>query len=187
MDLLKEKEFSMKKRMRLGFNVFLAMAMMGAVSILYAEKGVAVLKGTAGESSLAGTVSFQDTKKGLEVVATLTGLTPGMHAFHIHQFGSCDDMGKAAGSHYNPKGAPHGYLPKDGPHRAHAGDMGNLTVGPDGTARLETVLPKISLSHGKSTVAGRAVIIHEKADDFSQPLGNAGGRVGCGVILITGE
>lgn len=177
----------MKKHMRLGFNVFLAMVTMGAVSVLYAEKGVAVLKGTTVESSLAGTVSFQDTKKGLEVVAAFTGLTPGLHAFHIHQFGSCADMGKAAGSHYNPKGAPHGYLPKDGPHKAHAGDMGNLTVGPDGSARLETVLPEISLSQGKSTVAGRAVIVHEKVDDFSQPVGNAGGRVACGVIMITEE
>ncbi|MBL8022756.1 MAG: superoxide dismutase family protein [Elusimicrobia bacterium] len=180
----------MKIQMRRGphrLKVLVVILTLGTASAVLAEKGVAILKGTAAESSIAGTVSFQDTQKGLEVTATLAGLAPGLHAFHIHQFGLCADIGKAAGGHYNPKSSPHGYLPKDGPHRAHAGDMGNLTVGADGTARLKTVLPKITLSQGKSTVAGRAVIVHEKVDDFSQPVGNAGGRVACGVITITGE
>ena len=114
-------------------------------------------------------------------------MPPGLHGFHIHEFGGCGDSGKAAGGHYNPEGAMHGMLAKDGPHKAHAGDMGNITVDANGGATLETVLPNVHLTGGASSVAGRAVILHEKADDFSQPTGNAGGRIACGPIVITGN
>lgn len=151
------------------------------------ETGVAVVKGTAEGSPVGGTVTFLETKEGLKVTAKLTGLPPGVHAFHIHQFGSCADAGKAAGSHYNPMSSPHGFLPKDGMKKAHGGDMGNITAAADGTATLEIVLHHIALSNGKFNVGGRAVIVHEKTDDFSQPVGNAGGRIGCGIISVTGQ
>ena len=160
---------------------------LGLAAVAGAETGRAVVTGTAPGSKVAGTVTFQDTKAGLRVTVKLAGLEPGDHAFHIHEFGACEDAGKAAGSHYNPQGSQHGFLPKDGMHKAHGGDMGNITAAADGTAQIEMVLPKVALASGKYTVAGRAVIVHEKKDDFSQPAGNAGGRVGCGIIAITGK
>jgi Cu-Zn family superoxide dismutase len=152
----------------------------------YADSGIATIKGTTPASMVAGTVELKDTPDGLKVSAKLTGLPAGVHGFHIHEFGSCDDSGKAAGGHYNPKDSKHGFLPKDGLHKAHGGDMGNITAGNDGLATLEIVLPKISLTE-KNAVGGRAIVVHEKADDFSQPTGNAGSRIGCGPILVTGK
>jgi Cu-Zn family superoxide dismutase len=153
----------------------------------WAAVGVMELKGTAPQSSIAGIIIFQDTAGGLKVNAMLAGVPAGLHAFHIHEFGSCADLGKAAGGHFNPMSAPHGQVLKDGLEHAHAGDLGNIKVGKDGKATLEVVVPGISLAAGPYTVGGRAVILHEKADDFSQPLGNAGGRIGCGLIVITGS
>src|SRR5579872_6403577 len=94
------------------------------VSGSWAATGVADVQGTAPGSSIKGTVKFEDTAGGLKVSAQLTGVPAGAHAFHIHEFGSCDDMGKAAGSHYNPLKSPHGEVLKVGIHHAHAGDLG---------------------------------------------------------------
>lgn len=152
----------------------------------WAATGVAEMQGTAPNSTIKGTVQFEDTGAGLQVKAHLVNVPPGPHAFHIHEFGSCADMGKAAGSHYNPAMAPHGLEPKDGPHHAHAGDMGNITADAAGSATLEVVLPGVAMSESRYAVGGRAVILHEKLDDFSQPAGNAGSRIACGLIVITG-
>lgn len=160
---------------------------LGLASAAWAETGAANVKGTAADSKLAGIVTFQDTKAGLKVVAKLTGVPPGEHGFHIHQFGSCDDAGKAAGGHYNPKNVSHGLLMKDGMRHAHAGDFGNITADADGNAVLEMTIKKEALAGGKYTVGGRAVIVHEKKDDYSQPTGNAGARIGCGIIVVTGQ
>ena len=168
-------------------NTIIAVLSLALAASARAESGVAMIKGTTPGSSVAGSVLFQDVPSGLRVSVRLSGLEPGQHAFHIHEYGSCENAGQAAGSHYNPLGAPHGFLPKDGIHRAHGGDMGNITAAEDGSANLELTLPKIALAHGKYAVAGRAVIVHEKKDDFSQPAGNAGGRVGCGLIVVTGK
>src|ERR1019366_6073555 len=115
------------------------------------------------------------------------GIPAGQHAFHIHEFGSCADLGKAAGSHYNTLGAPHGQVVQEGIHHAHAGDRGNITVGADGNATLEATIKDVQLTGGAYDVGGRAVVLHEKVDDFSQPVGNAGGRIGCGTIVLTGN
>lgn len=148
------------------------------------EVGAARVQGTAEGSTLSGTARFEDVKGGLKVTVTLTGVPVGSHAMHIHEFGDCSDSGKAAGSHYNPKKAPHGHALKDAA-KAHPGDLGNVTV-QDGTVTFEAVLPKASLQ-GKNPVAGRSIILHEKEDDFSQPVGNAGGRIACGVIGLVGR
>lgn len=168
-------------------NVMIAVSAVAlGASFSFSETGVAKIKGTAEGSAISGTVTFQDTHEGLKVSAQLAGVAPGDHGFHIHEFGSCEEAGKAAGGHYNPLRSPHGHV-KSGLKKAHAGDLGNITAGPDGKAFLEVVLPKkIALTGGKYDAAGRAVILHEKADDFGQPLGNAGGRIGCGVIVIGG-
>jgi Cu-Zn family superoxide dismutase len=117
----------------------------------------------------------------------VANVPPGQHGLHIHQFGSCADAGKAAGGHYNPASAPHGYLPKDGLTHAHAGDFGNIQISADGAGTLELVIPNLSLNAGPYPVAGRTVIVHEQMDDFGQPTGNAGGRIACGPIVLTGE
>jgi Cu-Zn family superoxide dismutase len=111
-------------------------------------------------------------------------LTEGGHGFHIHESGSCEDMGKAAGGHYNPAHASHGEALKSGVDKAHAGDMGNIVADAKGQATLSIVLPGVTVSNSKTAVAGRSVVIHEKIDDFSQPTGNAGGRIACGIIGI---
>lgn len=154
---------------------------------LWAVSGTADLKGTAEQSAIKGTAHFEETKEGLHVKAQVMGLPPGLHGFHIHEFGSCDELGKAAGSHYNPQNAPHGHLVKDGPTKAHAGDMGNIKADATGSAWLDMILPGVTLAGSAASVGGRAVVVHEKADDFGQPVGNAGGRIACGPILITGN
>lgn len=143
---------------------------------------VALIKGTGPQSaSIAGTVAFKETEAGLLVSVNLQNAPPGKHGFHIHEKGDCSDEGKAAGSHYNPHGVTHGFLPTDGLQKAHEGDMGNITVDPDGTGKLDLTLTGVHLSD----VSGLAVILHEKEDDFGQPTGNAGGRIGCGIITPT--
>ncbi|MBI5629680.1 MAG: superoxide dismutase family protein [Elusimicrobia bacterium] len=151
-----------------------------------AATGAAKILGTAEGSPIRGTVSFEDARGGLKVSVRLQGVPPGEHGFHIHEFGNCEDSGKAAGSHYNPMKKPHGHALRDGLKRAHVGDFGNITAAADGTASADLLLPKVALSAGARTVAGRAVVLHEKADDFSQPAGNAGGRIACGAIVLIG-
>lgn len=153
----------------------------------WAATGKALIKGTAEGSKISGTVTFEDTADGLKVSAKVENGPAGDHGFHIHEFGDCSDMGKNAGSHYNPRNKPHGHVIKDGLQKAHAGDLGNMGIGEDGKGSVEATIPGITIADGKNTVGGRAVILHEKADDYSQPVGNAGGRIGCGPIVLTGK
>ncbi len=149
-----------------------------------AENGTAVMRATVAGSSVSGRAYFLDAKKGLKILLTLEGVPPGEHALHIHEYGDCGDAGRAAQAHYNPVGAPHGKAIEDGPRKAHAGDLGNVKAGPDGKAAVELFLKEAGLVSGRYPVAGRALILHEKSDDFSQPSGNAGARIACGVIVI---
>ncbi len=145
----------------------------------------AMMKGTASDSPITGSVQLTESKDGLVVEANLQNVpNPGEHGFHIHEVGSCADMGKAAGGHFNPDKMMHGMLMKDGPQHAHAGDMGNIVVDANGNAKLKVVLPDVGLENWKYNVSGLAIILHEKIDDFSQPTGNAGGRIACGIIEV---
>ena len=154
----------------------------------FAENGKAMIHGTAEGSPISGAATIEDTGEGfVKLHILLSGLSTGKHGFHIHEFGSCEDEGKAAGGHYNPEGVQHGDVLKDGFMKAHAGDFGNIEVGPDGNADMTVTMQGLSLSGGKRSIAGRSIIIHEKEDDFGQPTGNAGGRVGCGVIIINNQ
>ncbi len=167
--------------------VLFAAGMTVAACSALAATGTAVLKGTAEGSTVSGKVRFEQTPEGLHVTADVQGAAPGKHGFHIHEKGSCDDAGNAAGGHFNPDGSPHGLLSKDGSAHAHAGDMGNIEISADGTGHVETTLPNLTLkAEDKYGVSGRAVILHEKEDDFGQPTGNAGARIGCGVIQTNG-
>ena len=116
----------------------------------------------------------------MHVVGTFSGLVYGEHGFHVHEKGDCSAPdGTSAGGHFNPGGKPH--AARDAAAR-HAGDLGNLKADPYGLARVDFVDSTLSLS-GADSIVGKAVIIHEKADDFTtQPTGNAGARQACGVI-----
>lgn len=143
-------------------------------------KAIAVLHSASG-SQVAGTVTFTKTGDTVQVVADITGLAPGKHAFHIHEFGDCSAPDAAsAGSHFNPMKKPHG-APDATEH--HVGDMGNLEADSSGKAHLELKSNMLKFG-GENSILGRGVIVHEKVDDWSQPVGNAGGRVACGVIGV---
>ena len=158
-----------------------------AVSLAFAETGGAVIRGTEKGAKRVGLAWFRDTEQGLQVIARLKNLAPGKHGFHFHQFGYCGEKGLNAGDHFNPAGAPHGSLLKNGFGGAHAGDLGNIEVGPDGRGTLDIVIPGLSLSGGQYSVGGRSLVVHAKEDDFGQPAGNAGARIGCGTIFLVSE
>jgi Cu-Zn family superoxide dismutase len=144
-------------------------------------KAIAVVH-PLGESKVSGKVVFTQTRSGVEISAEITGLEPGEHGFHVHEFGDCSMAdGTCAGGHFNPTGAPHA-----GPDDAkrHVGDLGNIKVSEDGKATYKRVDKLVALN-GPNSVIGRSVIIHAAPDDLkTQPSGNAGARVGCGVIGI---
>jgi Cu-Zn family superoxide dismutase len=144
----------------------------------------AILEGTAEGSPISGEATLEETDQGLHIRVSISNAPPGAHGFHIHVAGNCADGGKAAGGHYNPDSVQHGDLLKDGLEKAHAGDLGNLQVGPDGRGSFDKVLPPLTLTVGRYPVGGRAFILHEKPDDFGQPTGNAGARLACGRIIV---
>ena len=154
----------------------------GAVS---AESARADLASTADGTSSLGSAVLTESPDGLQVSVHVTGAPAGKHGVHIHQYGRCGDRGNDAGGHFNPDNTAHGFAPSDGTAKAHPGDMGNIEVGADGDGRVSVFLPGATLAGGKYGVAGRAIVLHEKEDDFGQPTGNAGGRIACGPILIT--
>ena len=173
--------------MRDGRGGIVAVIVLAGCPQLFAESGKAVIQGTAEGSKVSGTAALEDTSEGLKVAVRVANVSPGKHGLHIHEFGSCRDSGNSAGGHYNPDQVKHGFLPTDGLGGAHTGDLGNIEVGADGTGTLELTIKDVRLSSGKYAVGGRAIVLHEKADDFGQPTGNAGSRIGCGPIVITGK
>jgi Cu-Zn family superoxide dismutase len=142
-------------------------------------RAVAVLSPTEA-NSVSGTVTFTKAQNGIRIVADVSGLTPGAHGFHIHEFGDCTARdASSAGGHFNPARTQHG--PPD-TQFSHAGDLGNLVADAAGKAHYERTDSMIVLE-GPNSIIGRAVIVHENADDFrTQPTGNSGRRVACGVI-----
>jgi Cu-Zn family superoxide dismutase len=137
----------------------------------------------ASASTCHGTVKFQQDGANVKVTADLEGVPPGVHGFHIHEFGDCSAPdATSAGSHYDAAGTMHHGKPED--MMKHSGDLGNLTADADGKAHYEITVSGLSISGGSAPILGRGVIVHAKADDFGQPVGNAGGRIGCGVIGV---
>jgi len=142
---------------------------------------IAVLHPTEG-NDVTGIVKFTPTEDGkIKITATVKGLKPDSeHGFHIHQYGDCSAPdATSAGGHYDPHGHEHGV--PDAANR-HAGDMGNLETNAEGVANFELVVDNITISEGDTPIIGRSVIVHANKDDGSQPTGNAGPRVACGVI-----
>lgn len=150
----------------------------GSVSPPMASASLAARSGTM----VAGNVSFYEVPGGLRVEAQVTGLTPGEHGFHVHELGDCSapDASSAKG-HFNPAGLAHGS------HDAaahHAGDLPNLLANAQGEARYVAEVHGVGLN-GPNGIAGRSIVIHADADDYrSQPAGNSGKRIACGVIAL---
>ena len=143
---------------------------------------------TSGANGMVKFVQKEGAK--VQIAAEITGLTPGRHGFHVHEFGNLTNGCTTAGAHYNPDGKTHG-----GPADAirHVGDLGNIEAGEDGVARLEIEDHLINIYGEVNNIIGRSMVVHEKEDDLgrgdndeSKKTGNAGSRIACGIIAISG-
>ena len=149
----------------------------GAAVALFRDGFKAPLIDGAGKA--IGSVSGTHGEKGLTVHIEAKGLTPGEHGIHFHEAGRCDPPGFAsAGAHWNASGREHGH---DNVKGAHDGDLGNLTIGADGSGSTDRILPRW---HGRFPDAGLSLVVHAGADDErTDPSGNSGAPIACAVVL----
>ena len=163
--------------------VFVAAAAVAAPVVVLADMAVAEMINVDGD--VIGKATFEQTPHGVLMYVEVAGLPPGPHGIHLHAAGACTPDFKAATGHINPDGVPHGLRNPDGPDH---GDLPNLYVAADGSARAEFFTVLVSVTGGRMPALldedGSAVIIHENPDDhLTQPIGGAGGRIACGVIM----
>ncbi|MEB3213140.1 MAG: superoxide dismutase family protein [Leptolyngbyaceae bacterium] len=151
-----------------------------------ATSAKAIIQSTDGSGTVLGEATFMEMSDGMKVDVSLSGVPVGYHGFHVHEFNSCDDGGSAAGGHFNPRYVKHGYVVTEGYADAHVGDLGNIVIYSDGTGRMSLTVPGLPLLNDDRAIAGHSVILHADRDDFGQPTGNAGGRIGCGIIDLDG-
>jgi superoxide dismutase, Cu-Zn family len=147
-----------------------------------AQTATAALKNANGGD--VGTAEMTQTPAGVLIKLSVKGLPPGDHAFHVHAVGKCEPPFESAGPHFNPANKKHGLMATDGPH---AGDMPNLHIPAGGELVVEVLNSNITLEKGKPNSVfdtdGSALVIHAGVDDYkTDPTGNAGGRIGCGVV-----
>src|SRR5215510_421377 len=136
------------------------------------------------EGKTVGTASLRDTKDGVLITLNVKGLPEGLHAVHIHAVGECEGPAfTSAGGHFNPLNKKHGLKNPDGPH---AGDLPDMYVNKDGVGRYETLLESMTLTPGQTSIFdsdASAIVIHSTADDnMTDPAGDSGDRIACGVI-----
>jgi superoxide dismutase, Cu-Zn family len=152
------------------------------VLVSAAPAATATLRDAQGKA--VGAAALTPGEGGVKVAVTVSGVAPGLHGFHVHAVGKCEGPDfKSAGGHFNPGSKEHGLENAKG---AHAGDMPNLSVGPDGTGKGEFLARGASLDAGPGSLfpdGGTAVVLHAAPDDMkSDPAGNAGARIACGVV-----
>jgi len=154
---------------------------MGGMGSSGADRAEARLAPTQG-NKVSGTVTFVQSGAKMKVFAEVSGLTPGLHGFHIHEKGDCSAPdGTSAGGHFNPTGKPHG-SPEQADH--HAGDLLQLVADANGNARQVSYIEGPTLGDGPENIIGRSVIVHAAPDDYkTQPTGNSGARQACGVVV----
>jgi len=150
------------------------------------ERASSELKDKNGK--IVGRATFREEPDGVLVRLEVQGLTPGLHAVHVHAVGKCEGPAFAsAGGHFNPAQKKHGFKSPDGPH---AGDLPNMLVAKDGSGRFEALTDAITLRPGPTSVFdsdGSAIVVHAASDDdMTDPAGNSGDRVACGVIVPNG-
>ena len=147
---------------------------------------VAEIRPTSGNEA-RGSVHLSSGNGTVRSTGTISGLEPGAHGFHIHEFGDCSAPdASSAGEHFDPHRDPHG-SPRDLENAHHVGDLGNVTANQRGEAKIDTEDNEMQLS-GPESVIGKAIVVHADQDDFeTQPSGNSGGRVGCGEIVETAD
>ena len=150
------------------------------------ERASSELKDKNGK--IVGRATFREEPDGVLVRLEVQGLTPGLHAVHVHAVGKCEVPAFAsAGGHFNPAQKKHGFKSPDGPH---AGDLPNMLVAKDGSGRFEALTDAITLRPGPTSVFdsdGSAIVVHAASDDdMTDPAGNSGDRVACGVIVPNG-
>lgn len=159
----------------LGGIALLALSQIGSAS----EHAQAQMMDANGES--VGQVVLKMTPHGTLLHATLSNLPPGAHAFHVHTVGKCEAPFKSAGGHFNPEGKKHGFLADAG---MHAGDMPNIHVPESGSLEIEILNTLLKLDSSLFDEDGAAIVIHAEGDDYaSDPAGDAGPRIACGVIV----
>ena len=156
-------------------------ATIGAPAAAGGKTAKAAIEGRSG-SKLTGEVTFVEADGVVKVMVHVMSAPPGKHAVHIHEKGDCSfPDAKSAGGHFNPGGAHKHGAPDAADH--HPGDFGNMEVGADGHGMLQLTSKDITVKAGPNSVVGLAIIVHDKEDDMTtQPTGNAGDRIGCGVI-----
>lgn len=173
----------MKNLICAGLLIALAGASMSSNDALAAPAATAraTLKATAGNTA-SGMLDLTQTTGGVKITGAIRGLSPNSHhGFHVHENGDCSAPdAKSAGGHFDPTHYPHG-KPMGPPH--HAGDMPNIDADAKGVATVDVTVNGVTLGGGPTSVLNRAIVVHENADDYkTQPSGDSGSRIACGVI-----
>lgn len=164
--------------------ILLSIALLGACTHMGAGPRASASLASRSGSTAAGTVAFTQRGDSVRVRLDITGVGPNtVHGFHVHEIGDCSSAdASSAGGHFNPTSAPHGGR-SDATH--HSGDFGNVTADARGEIHEEFTVNFITVGEGPSSVIGRSVVLHADPDDLkSQPAGNSGKRIACGVLTL---